>query len=278
MLLSMLIAALIVSLLSLVGIFIVGHTSSGFGTHRLVLPLAVGVFLGVVFFELIPETLEISPLWGPLAIVCGFLGFYVIAHLLETYHHHHGDEEDHCEKKSARLLLVGDAIHNFADGIVIATAFMIDPTVGFLTTIGVALHEIPQEIAEFGVLIRSGYTRVRALSYNFLSATTVIVGTVVTYYFTESLEGSLFILTGIAAGNLLYIATADLIPELRESHRGHFGQTFAATLIGVVGIALLVTYTHERFMAEHAHDESAHSLEENHTNEQLEDEDHAHSN
>lgn len=215
------------------------------------LPLAVGVFLGVVFFELIPETLEASETWGSLAIVLGFLGFYALAHFLETYHHHHGDEEDHCAKNSARLLLTGDTIHNFADGIVIASAFMIDPTIGIITTIGVALHEIPQEIAEFGVLIQSGYTRVKALWYNLLSASTVILGTITTYVFAESLEGSIFVLTGIAAGNLLYIAAADLIPELRESHRGHFGQTFAATLIGVLGIASLITYTHTRFMSIH---------------------------
>jgi len=256
----MVLAATLVTLLSLVGILLVGRNGGGIGTHRLVLPFAVGVFLGVVFFELIPETLEASETWGSLAIVLGFLGFYALAHLLETYHHHHGDEEDTCAKNSARLLLAGDAIHNFADGIVIATAFMIDPTIGIVTTIGVALHEIPQEIAEFSVLIQSGYTRTKALWYNLLSASTVILGTIITYVFSESLEGSLFILTGIAAGNLLYIATADLIPELRESHRGHFGQTFVATLIGVVGIASIIAYTHERFMPidHHVVEDTAH--------------------
>ena len=263
MFISTVLAAVLVALLSLIGILLVGRNGGGIGTHRLVLPLAVGVFLGVVFFELIPETIEASETWGSLTIVLGFLGFYALAHFLDTYHHHHGDEEDNCAKNSARLLLIGDAIHNFADGIVIATAFMIDPAIGVVTTIGVALHEIPQEIAEFSVLIRSGYTRTKALWYNLLSASTVIVGTVITYVFSGSLEGSIFILTGIAAGNLLYIATADLIPELRESHRGHFGQTFIATLIGVVGIASIIAYTHERFMPgdEHA-EESASYIQE----------------
>lgn len=268
---SMVIAAATVALLSLLGILLVGRNGGGIGTHRLVLPLAVGVFLGVVFFELIPETLEASETWGSLAIVLGFLGFYALAHLLETYHHHHGDEEDTCDKNSARLLLTGDAIHNFADGIVIATAFMIDPAIGVITTIGVALHEIPQEIAEFAVLLQSGYTRTKALWYNLLSASTVILGTVITYVFTESLEGSIFILTGIAAGNLLYIAAADLIPELRESHRGHFGQTFVATLIGVAGIASLIAYTHERFMPAHNDEHEGAALNEQHA----EDADHA---
>ncbi len=239
----LLLAAFGIALLSLVGAFFIGE-STGKGLHRFILPLAVGVFLGVVFFELIPETLEASHAWGPLAIIAGFLAFYALAHILETYHHHHGDEGDACERSGARLLLIGDAVHNFADGIVLATAFMINPTVGILTTIGIALHEIPQEIAEFGVLVRS-YSRAKALWLNFLSATTIIVGAAVTYIFATSLEKVMFLLTGIAAGNLLYIATADLIPELRESHRGHFAQTFAATLLGTALIAILVSFIHE---------------------------------
>lgn len=265
MFVSMILASTTIALLSLVGILFFRKNGTGLGMHRFMLPLAIGVFLGVVFFELIPETLEASHAWGPFAIMCGFLGFYVLAHFLETYHHHHGDEHDACAKSGASLLLIGDGIHNFADGIVIATAFMIDPTVGILTTIGVALHEIPQEIAEFGVLIQSGYSRGKALFYNLLSASTVILGTAVTYLFAASLSDSLFILTGIAAGNLLYIAAADLIPELRESHREHFLQTFVATLIGVATIAILVTYTHERFMEEgngHAEDVADHMYEE----------------
>jgi len=248
MLTYIIIAAFCGALLSLTGALFFGQRTAGHDIHRFVLPLAVGVFLGIVFFDLIPETLEMSPEWGPLAIIAGFLGFYLLSHLLETYHHHHGNEHDACVKSGARLLLIGDAVHNFADGIVIATAFMIDPAIGILATVGIALHEIPQEIAEYGVLIGSGYTRRQALSYNFLSASTVIVGAVVAYFFATSLHEAIFILTGIAAGNLLYIAAADLIPELREAHREHFLQTFLATLVGIAVISTLVTYTHERFM------------------------------
>jgi zinc and cadmium transporter len=252
-------AAIFISLLSLTGAVVIGPRAARYDMHRIVLPLAIGVFLGIVFFDLIPETLEGSSAWGPFALVGGFLGFYLLSHILETYHHH-GHDHEASVKSGARMLLIGDAIHNSADGIVIATAFMIDPSIGLLTTIGIALHEIPQEIAEFGVLLDSGYSRGRALAYNFLSATTVILGALLAYFFAASLHDSIFILTGIAAGNLLYIAAADLIPELREAHRGHFLQTFTATLIGVAAIALLITYTHERFEeAGHAHEEeSAH--------------------
>lgn len=241
-----LIAAALIASLSLIGVFFFGKSGYLTGTHRYILPVAVGVFLGIVFFELIPETLEASHDFGPIAIIIGFLGFYLLSHILETYHHHHhdNDEHDHCARSGARMLLMGDAIHNFADGIVIATAFMVNPVVGIAATLGIALHEIPQEIAEFGVLIQSGYTKKNALLLNALSASTSVVGVLLTYLFAQSLGTFSFILTGITAGNLLYIATADFIPELRHSHRDHFARTFVATVCGVIVIALLVSLSH----------------------------------
>lgn len=233
-------ASLFVASLSLTGIIFLGKEISP-RVHRIVLPFAVGIFLGVVFFDLIPETLTAtSGMLGPLAIMCGFLAFYALAHVLETYHHHHGSEEDSCEKSGARLILIGDAVHNFADGIVLASAFMVNPTIGIFTTLGIALHEIPQEIAEFGILRRT-YSHREALTLNFLSATTILVGSSITYFFAIALGNFIFILTGIAAGNLLYIASADLIPELKKSHREHFFQTFCVTVTGVALIALLVS-------------------------------------
>lgn len=238
------IASVAIALLSLIGVIFWGKRGHLHGTHHVILPAAVGVFLGVIFFELIPETLEISPEWGPVAIIGGFLGFYLLSHFLDTYHHHHTEQHEACAH-GARRLLIGDSVHNFADGIVIASAFMIDPAVGILTTIGIALHEIPQEIAEFGVLLHAGYSSKRAALYNFISASTVVIGTIATLLFSQFFASYYFALIGIASGNLLYIATADLIPELRETHKGHFAKTFTATLLGVLLIGLLMHFTHE---------------------------------
>lgn len=263
MLFEIIIASIGIALLSLVGVLFWGIRGNLTGNHSIVLPTAVGIFLGIVFFELIPETLEASHEWGPFAILAGYLGFYVLSHILETYHHHHTDTDtdDACQKNGAQKLLIGDAIHNIADGVVIATAFMVDPALGTLTTLGVALHEIPQEIAEFGVLMHAGYTKTRALILNFISASSVVLGAILAYFFSTQLEGGLFVLTGIVAGNLLYIATADLIPELRTSHRNHFFQALCATLCGIVIIWGFITYTHEHLL-EGEHDESsAHSHE-----------------
>jgi zinc and cadmium transporter len=252
-----LIAALAVASLSLIGALFFHGKIDTERLHRFVLPTAVGIFLGVVFFELIPETFHASEFWGSITILAGFLGFYFLSHILDTYHHHHTDPADACGKGGAKKLLIGDGIHNLADGVVIATAFMVNPALGVLTTVGIALHEIPQEIAEYAVLRAACYSERRALFLNFLSASTVIFGVLLTYLFGEVLHEYIFVLLGIAAGNLLYIATADLIPELRHSHREHFHKTFAATLIGVVLIGTLITFTHERIESEageHAED------------------------
>ncbi len=232
-----------IALLSLIGTLFFGNTLNTSRLHRIILPSAIGIFLGIIFFELIPETLHASETGGAIAILIGFLAFYLLSHILETYHHHHTDG-DTCVQGGARKLLIGDAIHNVADGIIIATSFMVDPLLGALTTAGIALHEIPQEIAEFAILRAAGYTTRRALALNFLSATTVIAGVLLTYILGDMLHEYLFVLTGIAAGNLLYIATADLIPELRHSHKEHFKTVFVSTLIGVVLIGTLVTVSH----------------------------------
>jgi zinc and cadmium transporter len=249
------IASLGVALLSLVGVVFIGKSGTGKNMHRIIIPVAIGVFLGVIFFELIPETLEGSEFYGAVAIVTGFLGFYILSHFLQSYHHHHEDEHDSCEHaKSAQMLLVGDAVHNIADGIVIVGAFLISPAVGIATTIGIALHEIPQEIAEYGVLIHAGYSRRKALLLNFLSASSIFIGVLIATLFV-SLGDYIWVLTGIAAGNLLYIVASDMIPELNgKEHRHHFVQTFISTLIGLAFIVGLLTWSHGGISHEH-HDE-----------------------
>lgn len=245
------IAAGCIALLSLLGVVFFGKSGHLKGAHRFIVPIAIGVFLGVIFFELIPETLEGSHFYGSIAIAVGFLSFYLLSHLLRTFHHHHDDEHDECEQqRGASMLLIGDAIHNIADGVVIASAFLINPAVGIAATIGIALHEIPQEIAEFGVLIHAGYSKKKALAYNFLSASSIFIGVLLCALFA-SLGDFIWILTGIAAGNLLYIAASDMIPELNhKTQKDHFMQTFLSTIVGLVIIVSLLTWSHEYFKEE----------------------------
>ncbi|MFT5849351.1 MAG: zinc and cadmium transporter [Patiriisocius sp.] len=255
-----------IALLSLLGVLIFGKSGRLTGTHRFIVPFAIGAFLAVAFFELIPETLEASAAYGPIAIVGGFFLFYLLSNVLHTYHHHHDDHghEDTCSdtKVTAMILLLGDAVHNFTDGVVIATAFFVNPAVGFVTALGVALHEIPQEIAEYGVLRHAGYAPQKAALLNFASALGVVVGAGATILFATYFTPYLWVLMGVAAGNLLYVATSDLLPGVHQESRksGAFLASFIATLAGVVVVASLITYSHNTFGHGHEH-ESAHEVE-----------------
>jgi zinc and cadmium transporter len=254
-----LIAASLVALTSLIGIFFFGNSKKLTGAQRYVVPLAVGVFLSLVFYELIPETLEASPEWGGLVILLGFLGFYILAHKLHKRYHHL--EAKDCDKKgAASLILVGDSIHNFADGIILGGAFMIDPTVGVATAIGLALHEVPMEIVEYGVLVRAGYSRRQALSFNFLSASTIILGVLVVYVLSGIAQSAVWVLFGLAAGNLLFLAASDLLPKIHGNLKnyGSIWQTAFSILLGFVAMTLLVTWSHDRF----GHDESGDEYDE----------------
>ena len=239
------IASICIALLSLVGVVVFAKKGVLRGAHRFLLPIAVGVFLGVVFFELMPETFAMSPTRGGVAIAIGFLFFYALSHTLETYHHHDSKHTEERVSSSAMMILVGDAIHNFSDGIVITSSFIISPAIGIATTLGVALHEVPQEVAEFGILLHAGYSKTRAALLNLLSASSVILGVLLTALFASFVANGLWILTGIAAGNLLYIAATDLLPELQESHRTHYAQSFLLTALSIVAVALLFSIMHE---------------------------------
>lgn len=260
MLIEALIASVSIALLSLVGIFVFGRSGRITGEHRFVLPIAIGILLAVVFFELIPETLREAGERGSIAIVVGFLGFYLLSHLLHTYHHHGVTECDECERaSSAQLILVGDGVHNIADGIVIASAFLVDPAVGIAATIGIGLHEVPQEIAEFSILVRAGYTKIQAALRNLISASSIVVGVLLTFLVVEYTENVLGIIIGLAAGNLLYIGATDLLPELDAEHakQGHFWQVFLSVVVGLVLMASIIQISHEYFGA-HAEDTPGH--------------------
>lgn len=238
---SILIATGAVALVSLAGIIFLGTRTEEKYVHSLV-SLSIGVFLAVIFLNLIPESMELST-YASWYILAGYLFFFTLSFLLDAYHHHHGDDchQSHAGR-NAKLLLAGDAIHNFVDGITIATSFMIHPSIGFATTAGVLLHEVPQELAEFILLVRGGYSKSRALFLNALTALSVVLGGIVTYYFLSTTAALTGPLLGIAAGNLLYIATADLLPELRE-HKDAFWKHLGIILIGLVVTAYLFAST-----------------------------------
>lgn len=279
MIIDAIIAASLVAAASLVGALIFGGKISNTKSERILVPLAVGVFLSLVLFELIPETLLTSSEFGGIAVMFGFVSFYVLSNILHKRYHHL--EADECDKRgAAALVLTGDAVHNFADGLILGGAFLIDPAVGVAVAIGLAIHEIPQEIIEFGVLLRAGYSKTEAAIRNFISASSIILGTIFIITIAEHADEYVWILTGFAAGNLLYLAAADLLPRIHGSLKEHGGMNQAAVAI-VVGFAVMssvIYFTHELFGHGHEHEadhnEEAASHETNAVNTQLAEEDH----
>ena len=192
---------------------------------------AAGALIATAFLDLLPEAAELNE--GPqifLFSLLGFVSFFFAEKYIRLFHYHHG----HGEKPSTVLVLAGDGIHNFVDGVAIAVAFLVSIPLGIVTTIAVASHEIPQEIADMGVLLANGLPKARALIFNFLSAITALIGAIAAFLLAGRIEGYLYIFLAVAAGHFIYIAASDLIPELHEKSRGK--RDFGSILIFVLGI------------------------------------------
>jgi len=173
---------------------------------------ATGALLGGAFFHLIPEAFEELLLTKTLMlIITGFVLFFLIEKLLHWHHCH--EEEGKCKHPIGHMILIGDGIHNFIDGLIIASSFIISIPFGIITSLIIMAHELPQELGDFGILIYGGFSKSKALFYNFLSQITAILGGILGFYFLQ-LQGYAAILLPLAAGGFIYIAVMDLIPEI----------------------------------------------------------------
>ena len=180
------------------------------------LALAAGALLGTAFLHILPEVVEGGiPDNGFLILLGGFLFFYIGEKLLHLHHSGEGTDE-HNPRDLGILSLSADAAHNFVDGIILAVAFLVDIRLGMVTAAAVALHEIPQEIAEFGVLLYAGFSKRKALFLNFLSALTVVVGGIVGFVFQGIFVSLIPFVLLFAAGSFIYIGASDFIPEFKK--------------------------------------------------------------
>lgn len=196
---------------------------------------AAGSLLGGAFFHMLPHALAAAGPQGPvmLWVVVGFAAFFALDQLLE-WHHCHRPPSEHV-KPLGPLLLVADAAHNLLGGLAIGAIFVVDVRAGIAAWIAAALHEIPQEIGDFGAIVHSGYSRGKALWYNFLSALTFPLGGVIAYGVGQSMN--VHFLVALGAGNFIYIAAADLIPEVKRAER--LSDTVRRFLFFTMGVALL---------------------------------------
>ena len=205
----------------------------------LLVSLSAGTMLGDAFLHLIPESIEQNPENLELVamlILTGILAFFVLEKIICWRHCHIPTSEEH-PHQLAIMNLVGDVLHNFIDGAIIAGSFLAGPKIGIGTTLAIISHEIPQEIGDYGVLIHAGYSRKKALFLNFLIALTAFVGLLLVFALNAKLAWLETILPPFTAGGFIYIATADLIPEMKKEPG--FKKSFLQLLAILIGIFLM---------------------------------------
>jgi zinc and cadmium transporter len=235
--LVILLASFLESLVSFVGATLVIFNQKRVRrAAHFIVSFAIGALLGAALLELIPEAIAMSSsdLVFPWVLV-GMILFFTLEKFLFWYHCHDGTCAVHTY---TYLILWGDFLHNFIDGIIIALAFLVDVRLGIITTVAVIFHEIPQEIGDFGILMHGGFSRRKALWYNFLSATSVMIGAVLTYFLGGILEPFLPYALALVAGNFIYLAATDLMPELHESTT--FGHSVGQILLIIIGALLVI--------------------------------------
>jgi zinc and cadmium transporter len=201
---------------------------------------AIGALLGAAFLEIIPHAFEHGEAHQvAFSILGGIFGFFVLEKVLIWRHCHteHCEVHDQDGRRSGTLIIVGDTVHNFVDGVLIAAAFLQSVELGVVTAIAIIAHEIPQEVGDFLILLHSGYTRARALVMNLLSSTATIVGGVVGYFSLQAIADLESILLGVVAASMIYVAVADLIPGLHR--RPELRDTASQALLIALGIATI---------------------------------------
>ncbi|MCK5872540.1 MAG: ZIP family metal transporter [Methylococcales bacterium] len=235
--------------------------------QNLVLPhgisFAIGALLAVAFWGLIPHAFEeVDPaqfqtLSG--MILIGILGFFILEKFLIWRHCHHNHCDAHNEghespevkdhQAAGTLIIVGDSIHNFVDGVLIAAAFLTDIKLGIVTSLAVAAHEIPQEVGDFAILLQSGYSKKKAIFYNILASFGTVVGGVLAYFSLEDLHDTLPYFLTLAASSFIYIAVADLIPSLHK--KTDLKTSLQQIGLIIAGVLLIGGLHNLAFIAEH---------------------------
>jgi zinc and cadmium transporter len=267
-----LLAAFLISLISFSGavLFVVKHKKVQKSLIFFV-ALAAGVMLGTAFLHLIPESFhmwdesmlnfEFAPeeahdehagdehaheeeghsfleMLPGIFILLGILIFYLIERFVDWHHHH----DLHCEHHAmTSLSLIGDGFHNFLDGIVIAAAFSLNTEVGIITTLAIALHEIPQEIGDLSILLHGGFSKMKALLFNFGSGLLSLLGVLVGALFFGSVQHLIPLFIALSAGSFIYLALVDLVPEIHKKRKK--AKDLSISLTFFLGILLVFLLT-----------------------------------
>ncbi len=240
---------LIGSIISLTGGFILLSRPKFFAKiSHYITAFAAGALLATALFDLLPEAIEEGEHVGIamgtvfLYVLFGIIFFFLLERLLHWFHHHGMEEHTIQGKPIVPLLIIGDTIHNFIDGIAIAATFTISIPLGIVTTFAVGAHEIPQEIGDFGVMLNHGVKRVKVLLINILSALASFVGALSAFYFGGQIEGLAAFFLAVSAGFFLYIAMSDLIPEIHHQNKKRFALAETVSLLFGIGTIYYALY------------------------------------
>jgi len=223
----------------------------------MLIAFAVGALLGAVFLEILPHAFsEARSIRSMTATVLGGILLFFVLEKFVLWRHCHEEQCEahdphqpaHDQGRSGSMIMIGDTVHNFVDGILIAAAFLADIQVGIVTALAIIAHEIPQEVGDFLILLHSGYSKSRAFAVNLLSSVAMVVGGVLGYVALAQLEQWIPTLLGLAAASMLYVSVADLIPGLHKRPE----LQHSAAQIALIGIGIgTIWLTH--FMFEHSH-------------------------
>jgi len=217
------------------GLLLIAYKKLAINLSHFIAAFAAGTLLGAAFFDLLPEAfnqakmlnLDIS-LW----VLIGIMLFFLIERIIHSFHQHEKFHEHEKEVQSTvPLIIIGDTIHNFVDGIVIAATFLVNIQLGIVTTMAVFAHEVPQEIGDFGLLLHKGLSRKNVILVNVLSASVSFAGAVITYLLGDIFENFTAVLIALTAGFFIYISTSDLIPEIQYEKNKKFAMIKTVLLI-----------------------------------------------
>ena len=227
---------LLISLFSLGGLVLLSKSREKLDKMvSLLVGLSTGVLLGGAFFHLIPEGAEFLDLEMVLTLtLLSFSLFFLVEKVLHWHHCHDGDCDTHT---LGHMNILGDVLHNFVDGLIIAATFSADIRLGFISVLALASHEIPQGFSDFAILVYSGFERKKALAVNFAISLAAVVGGLVGYFFLSSAELAIGYLLPLAAGGFLYISTSDLIPELKKEE--NLKKSLTSFLLFAIGILFM---------------------------------------
>jgi zinc and cadmium transporter len=270
MLYQVIFCSLIGGLFSLLGGIILAFTNKGRSFASYATAFAAGALLAAAFVDMLPEALKSGgePQEIMFYAMGGLVVFFLLEGVINWFHRHNqGGDKIH---PVVPMIVLGDTLHNFIDGVAIAAGFLISPVSGLIVTLAVAAHEIPQEIGDFAIMLDKGVKRWKALLINGLSALATTLSAVIFFILGESQDISLVPLIAVVAGFFIYIATTDIIPTIHSSkNRKEIWQKMIWLIVGLVAVSFIIVQLHavidQHSGHQHSHDSSLEAIEHEHT-------------